>query len=88
MLFLTSSTQTAAFPSPFPTSNGYSLPEGTITSTQSDGAFRTWGPVGSQASVRVDHLDATVTLQIGSTIYFSITLRCDPDPGAPPLAEV
>ena len=38
--------------------------------------------------MRVDHLDATVTLQIGNTIYFSTTLRCDPAPGAPPLAEV
>ena len=87
-LFLTSSTHTAASPAPFPTSSGYSVPDGTITSTASDGAFRTWGPVGSQASVRVDHLDATVSLQIGNTIYFRTTLRCDPAPDVPSLAEV
>ena len=47
-LFLTSSTHTAASPAPFPTSSGYSVPDGTITSTASDGAFRTWGPSGAR----------------------------------------
>ena len=48
MLFLTSSAQTAPSPAPFPTSTGYSVPDGTITARGPTGPSARGVPSGAR----------------------------------------